>query len=77
MDTGSTGRSSEADEEAPVALAFVQRLLASEGLSYHFEHLDGQAASDADAADGLASKARHVMVITDRLVQPLAGNTAR
>ena len=43
-------------------LAFVQRLLASEGLSYHFEHLDGQQASDADAAQ----HARHVLVITDR-----------
>jgi type VI secretion system secreted protein VgrG len=54
-------------------LAFVQRLLASEGLSYHFEHLDGQAASDADAA----AHARHVMVITDRLVQRPALGTAR
>lgn len=58
-------------------LAFVQRLLASEGLSYHFEHLDGQAASDADAADGLAGKARHVMVITDRLAQRPALGTVR
>lgn len=44
-------------------LDFVQRLLAEEGLSYHFEHLDGQAAADADAAQ----HARHVLVITDRL----------
>ncbi len=54
-------------------LAFVQRLLAAEGLSYHFEHLDGQAASDADAA----AHARHVMVITDRLVQRPALGTVR
>ncbi len=46
-------------------LAFVQRLLAAESLSYHFDHLDGQQASDADAA----AHARHVMVITDRLAQ--------
>ena len=43
-------------------LDFVQRLLAEEGLSYHFEHLDGQQASDADAAH----HAKHVLVITDR-----------
>lgn len=43
-------------------LAFVQRLLAEEGLSYHFEHLDDRAASEADQA-GLA---RHVLVLADR-----------
>ena len=46
-------------------LAFVQRLLAEEGLSYHFEHLNGQQASDADAAH----HARHVLVITDRMAE--------
>ena len=54
-------------------LAFVQRLLAAEGMSYHFEHLDGQAAADADAAQ----HARHVMVITDRLAQRPALGTVR
>ena len=54
-------------------LAFVQRLLAAEGLSYHFEHLDGQAASDADAA----AHARHVLVITDRLAQRPALGSVR
>ena len=54
-------------------LAFVQRLLAAEGLSYHFDHLDGQQASDADAA----AHARHVMVITDRLAQRPALGTVR
>lgn len=43
-------------------LEFVARLLAEEGLSYHFEHLDGEAAQDADAK----AHAKHVMVITDR-----------
>src|SRR5690606_39187478 len=43
-------------------LEFVQRLLAEEGLSYHFEHLDGAPAQDADAE----AQAKHVMVITDR-----------
>lgn len=46
-------------------LAFVQRLLASEGLSYHFEHLSGQQAADA----GAAKHAQHVLVITDRMAQ--------
>ena len=46
-------------------LAFVQRVLAQEGLSYHFEHLDDEAAAQADDA----SHARHVMVITDQLAQ--------
>lgn len=46
-------------------LDFVQRLLAEEGLAYHFEHLNGQAAADADAAQ----HARHVLVITDRLAE--------
>lgn len=56
-------------------LAFVQRLLAAEGLNYHFEHLDDQAASDADSADGLAGKARHVLVVTDRLAaRPALGS---
>ncbi len=43
-------------------LAFVTRLLAEEGLSYHFEHLDGDAAKQADDQ----GHARHVLVITDR-----------
>lgn len=43
-------------------LAFVERLLAEEGLSYRFEHLGDSAAADADAA----GHARHVLVITDR-----------
>jgi type VI secretion system secreted protein VgrG len=42
-------------------LAFVTRLLAEEGLSYHVEHLDGDAARDADTQ----GQARHVLVITD------------
>lgn len=42
-------------------LAFVQRLLASEGLLYRFEHLEGSLAEQADAA----GHARHVMVIFD------------
>lgn len=46
-------------------LTFIQRLLAQEGLSYRFEHLDGQEASDADAAH----HARHVLVISDRLAE--------
>ena len=54
-------------------LAFVQRLLACEGLSYHFEHLNGQLVSDADAAH----HARHVLVITDRLAQRPALGTMR
>ena len=41
---------------------FVLRLLAEEGLSFHFEHLDGQALADADRR----GHAQHVMVITDR-----------
>jgi len=53
-------------------LAFVQRLLAEEGLSYHFEHLDDEAAS---AADG--RQARHVLVITDRLAARPALGDAR
>ncbi|MED5618016.1 type VI secretion system Vgr family protein [Ideonella sp. BN130291] len=40
---------------------FISRLLAEEGLSYHFEHLDGDAASDADAR----AQARHCLVIRD------------
>ncbi len=46
-------------------LEFVQRLLAEEGLSYHFEHLDGEAAQEADAK----AHAKHVLVITDRAAQ--------
>ena len=46
-------------------LAFVQRLLAEEGLSYHFEHLDGEAAQDA----GTKAHAKHVLVITDRAAE--------
>lgn len=41
--------------------AFVQRLLASEGLSWHIEHLGEEDAATADEQ----GKARHVMVITD------------
>jgi type VI secretion system secreted protein VgrG len=41
--------------------AFVQRLLASEGLSWHIEHLGDDDAATADEQ----GKARHVMVITD------------
>ena len=40
--------------------AFVTRLLAEEGLSYHFEHLDGAASGDKPA------HAMHVLVVTDR-----------
>jgi type VI secretion system secreted protein VgrG len=54
-------------------LAFVQRLLAEEGLSYHFEHLNGQAAANADAAQ----HARHVLVITDRLAERASLGTVR
>ena len=54
-------------------LAFVQRLLAEEGLSYHFEHLNGQAAADADAAQ----HAKHVMVISDRLAPRASLGAAR
>ena len=43
-------------------LDFVSRLLAEEGLSYHFEHLEGDAAASADQT----AQARHVLVITDR-----------
>ncbi|MFT3721560.1 type VI secretion system Vgr family protein [Pseudorhodoferax sp.] len=43
-------------------LAFVQRLLAEEGLSYHFRHLEGEQARQADEA----GQARHRLVITDR-----------
>lgn len=42
-------------------LALVTRVLAEEGLLFHFEHLDGDAAAQADAA----AHARHVLVITD------------
>ncbi|HSI51705.1 MAG TPA: type VI secretion system Vgr family protein [Ideonella sp.] len=42
-------------------LAFVQRLLTQDGLSYHFEHLGGDAAAAADTA----GQARHCLVITD------------
>ena len=42
-------------------LAFVMRLLASEGLSWHIEHLEGEAAANAQQA----GHARHCMVITD------------
>jgi type VI secretion system secreted protein VgrG len=40
---------------------FVSRLLAEEGLSYHFEHLDGDAARGADQQ----GHARHVLLISD------------
>ena len=56
-------------------LAFVSRLLAEEGLSYHFEHLEG-ASGDGDAANA-PIHAKHVLVITDRAsVRPSLG-TAR
>lgn len=42
-------------------LALVSRLLAEEGLLFHFEHLDDAASQQADAV----GHARHVMVITD------------
>lgn len=42
-------------------LNFVQRLLAEEGLHYHFEQLAGPAASSADAL----GRARHRLVVTD------------
>ena len=42
-------------------LDFISRLLAEEGLSYHFEHQDGDAAQDADQR----GQARHCLVITD------------
>jgi type VI secretion system secreted protein VgrG len=42
-------------------LDFVSRLLAEEGLSYHFEHLDVDAANSADQQ----GQARHTVVITD------------
>ena len=40
---------------------FVSRLLAEEGLSYHFEHLDADAAAQADSR----GQARHCLVIQD------------
>ena len=43
-------------------LDFVCRLLAEEGLSWHIEHLSGDAAAAADQS----GHSRHVMVITDR-----------
>jgi type VI secretion system secreted protein VgrG len=46
-------------------LEFIARLLAQEGLSYHFEHLDGTGAQAADDA----KQARHILVITDRQSQ--------
>jgi type VI secretion system secreted protein VgrG len=42
-------------------LAFVDRLLAQEGLHYWFEHLDGSAGAEADRQ----GRARHVLVIAD------------
>lgn len=42
-------------------LDFVDRLLAQDGLSYHFEHVDGQAAKDVDSR----GQARHLLVIGD------------
>lgn len=51
-------------------LAFVQRLLAEEGLICRFEHLCGDAAASADRA----GQARHCLVITDRqAAHPFAG----
>jgi type VI secretion system secreted protein VgrG len=54
-------------------LAFVQRLLASEGLSYHFEHLNGQQAADAS----VTNHAQHVLVMTDRMAQRAELGTVR
>lgn len=44
-------------------LEFVARLLAEEGLTTRFEHLDGDAADGADAR----AQARHILVISDRV----------
>jgi len=53
-------------------LDFVARLLAEEGLSYHFEHLDGDAAKSADER----GQARHCLVITDaQTARPDLGDT--
>ncbi|BAL95920.1 type VI secretion system Vgr family protein [Rubrivivax gelatinosus] len=53
-------------------LQFVQRLLAEEGLSWHFEHLD-DGASDAHAE----GHAKHVLVVTDRMATRPALGDAR
>ncbi len=51
-------------------LAFLQRLLAEEGLSWHFEHLEA-GTDDADAQ----GHAQHVLVVTDRLgTRPALGD---
>uniref|UniRef100_UPI0035AFA930 type VI secretion system Vgr family protein n=1 Tax=Aquabacterium sp. TaxID=1872578 RepID=UPI0035AFA930 len=44
---------------------FVSRLLAEEGLSYHFEHDDAADADSLTADDDRARHARHCLVITD------------
>ncbi|MEK8032530.1 type VI secretion system tip protein VgrG [Ideonella sp. DXS29W] len=48
-------------------LAFVDRLLAEEGLVFHFEHPDDQ----FDTGSAAEAQARHVMVITDGASQRL------
>jgi type VI secretion system secreted protein VgrG len=60
-------------------LAFVQRLLAEEGLSYHFEHLEDE--SDANAQGSTPeehpNKARHVLVVLDRRAERRSLGAAR
>jgi type VI secretion system secreted protein VgrG len=46
-------------------LAFMTRLLAEEGLSYHVEHLDDSDDNQAAQAADSQGQARHVLVITD------------
>jgi type VI secretion system secreted protein VgrG len=54
-------------------LDFVARLLAEEGLGYHFDHLDGHEADEADAQ----GHARHVLVISDAATPRLHLGPAR
>ena len=46
-------------------LAFITRLLAEEGLSYHVEHLDDNDYNKAAKSANEQGQARHVLVITD------------